>query len=53
MKISRKQLIGAGNESLALGCVVGLASASCPCPYCFWAAGLFFANSLREKLAIK
>jgi hypothetical protein len=46
-----KNIIGKGNESLAMGAMLAIGAAAHPCPTCLLGSAAFLANAVREKLS--
>ncbi|MCX8197930.1 MAG: hypothetical protein N3F07_01915 [Candidatus Micrarchaeota archaeon] len=49
MRILKEKALKKGNGSIAMGCLLGLGSLSCPCPACLLPAFAFFADGIRRK----
>ena len=49
--MKKENILKKGNESLAIGAILGIGAAACPCPTCFLATATFLFHSIREKLS--
>lgn len=48
--MKKENIIRKGNESLAIGTLLGIGAFSCPCPTCILSSAAFILNGIREKL---